>query len=378
MRAAHELFRRALSKRILVRDAAQRAAHEPDRDDDQDDEDEEPSHGVIIIAKMKILVAVPGNLHTVRMNRFVPRALAELGHEVRVVDYSPTLVEKLRRNLAGRDAADVVSGRLMKTIEAARPELFLTLYGVNVAKPVLAELRRRGVVTANWWLNDPFQWQRATRILGDYDFAFTNARYSVDAYAAAGLKHVSFLPSACEPSIHRPLERPSRGALSFAGDWGPQREQALERLLAAGVDVDIHGPWRRKLRPQSPLRGRLHHGFFTPERMVEIFAEYGATLNIHTWRDRFDYGLNPRVFEAGACGTPQLVDHKRELDELFTREERAAFVVYRDDEELVSLARALPARTGELRAAARAAAASFGERHSYKARMRELLRVVSK
>ena len=333
---------------------------------------------MIIIAKMKILVAVPGNLHTVRMNRFVPQALAELGHEVRVFDYSPSFVEKLRRKLAGRDAADVVAGRLMKSIEEARPELFLTLYGVNVAKAVVAQLRRRGVVTVNWWLNDPFQWERATRILGDYDFAFTNARYSVDAYAAAGLKHVSFLPSACDPSIHRPLERASRGALSFAGDWGPEREQVLERLLAAGVTVDVYGPWRRKLRADSPLRKNLHHGFFTPERMVEIFAEYGATLNIHTWRGRFDYGLNPRVFEAGACGTPQLVDHKRELDELFTREERAAFVVYRDDEELVSQARSLRARNGELRAAARAAARSFGERHSYKARMRELLSVVSK
>ena len=378
MRAAHQLIGGHIANRILMRGAAQGAAHEPHRDDDQDDEDEEPSHGVIIIAKMKILVAVPGNLHTVRMNRFVPQALAELGHDVRVIDYSPSFVEKLRRKLAGRDAAGVVTGRLMKAIEEARPELFLTLYGVNVAQPVLAELRRRSVVTANWWLNDPFQWERAARILGDYDFAFTNARYSVDAYAAAGLKHVSFLPSACDPSIHRPLERASRGALSFAGDWGPQREEVLERLHAAGVEVDIHGPWRRKLRPGSPLRKRLHHGFFTPERMVEIFAEYGATLNIHTWRGRFDYGLNPRVFEAGACGAPQLVDHKRELDEIFTHEERAAFVVYRDDGELVSLARSLPTRNGELRAAARAAAASFGERHSYKARMRELLSVVSR
>ena len=333
---------------------------------------------MIIIAKMKILVAVPGNLHTVRMNRFVPQALTELGHEVRVIDYSPTFMEKVRRKLTGREPADAVMGRLLKAIDEARPELFLTLYGVNVAQPVLAELRRRRVVTANWWLNDPFQWERATRILGDYDFAFTNARYSVEAYAAAGLKHVSFLPSACDPSIHRPLERSSRGALSFAGDWGPQREQVLERLNGAGVPVDIYGPWRRKLRADSPLRKNVHHGFFTPERMVEIFAEYGATLNIHTWRGRFDYGLNPRVFEAGACGAPQLVDHKRELDELFTREERAAFVVYRDDEELARLARSLPARNGELRAAARAAAASFGQRHSYKARMRELLSVVSK
>jgi len=326
---------------------------------------------------MKILVAVPGRLQTVRMNRFVPDALAALGHEVSVVDYSPTFIEKLRRKLGAREAAEVVAPRLLAAIEARAPDLFLTLYGVNVGDRVLAHLRQRRVTTANWWLNDPFQWERATRILGRYDHAFTNARYSVDAYAAAGMRHVHFLPSACDPSVHRPLERAAQCDLSFAGDWSANREQIVDALVAAGVDVRVYGPWRRKLKPGSALRTRLEHGFFTPERMVEIFAGSRATLNIHTWRGRFDYGLNPRVFEAGACGTPQLVDWKRELDELFGPGERAGLLIYRTDDELLELARTLPARAGELKAAALAAAPTFQRHHSYRARMVALLRVVN-
>jgi spore maturation protein CgeB len=164
--------------------------------------------------------------------------------------------------------------------------------------------------------------------------------------------------------------------LSFAGDWSPLRERLVELLVKAGVDVRLFGPWRRKLARRSPLRPRLEHGFFTPERMVEIFAGSQATLNVHTWRDRYDYGLNPRVFEAGACGTPQLVDHKRELDELFTPAERAGMLVYRDDAELVALARSIPEHASELRAAARAAAPSFQRQHSYRARVAELMRIV--
>src|SRR5205823_12470194 len=213
----------------------------------------------------------------------------------------------------------------------------------------------------------PFQWQRALKLLGDYDFAFTNAKYSVDAYVAAGLKHVRFLPSACDAALHRPLDGvPLRSALSFAGDWSALRERLAERLVDEGVDLRVYGPWRRKLRRHSPLRARLEPGFFSPERMVEIFASCHATLNIHTWRDRFDFGLNPRVFEAGACGTPQLVDHKRELDEIFTPAQCATLLIYRTDDELVSLARSLPARAGELRAAALAAAPSFQREHSYR------------
>jgi hypothetical protein len=37
---------------------------------------------------MRVLVAVPGNLRTVPMSRFVPDALAALGHDVRALDYS--------------------------------------------------------------------------------------------------------------------------------------------------------------------------------------------------------------------------------------------------------------------------------------------------
>ena len=92
---------------------------------------------------MKILVAVPGNLHTVRMNRFVPDALAALGHDVQVVDYSPNFLEKLRRKLLRREAADAVEARLIEAVAKHRPDFFLALYGVNVSKRVLVELRAR-------------------------------------------------------------------------------------------------------------------------------------------------------------------------------------------------------------------------------------------
>jgi len=323
---------------------------------------------------MRVLVAVPGNLRTVPMSRFVPDALAALGHEVRAVDYSLSLLEKLTSRAV---PAEAVQKRVLRAVEDARPELFLTLYGVNISGGVLAHLRQRGITTANWWLNDPFQFERAAAILPGYDFAFSNARGSLDAYATRGIRNVRFLPTACEPQVHRPL--PSRAPLcdiSFAGDWSAMREQMIGALVARGVDLRIFGPWRRKLARRSPLRPRLEHGFFTPQRMSEIFAASRATLNIHTWRGKFDYGLNPRVFEAAACGIPQLVDWKRELDELFDPGERAAMLVYRSDEELLAQCRRKDLH--ELREKALAAASSIQQRHSYVARMRELLTVCGK
>jgi len=326
---------------------------------------------------MNILFAVPGNLRTVPMSRFIPEAITALGHRVTVVDYSLTLVEKLRARLTKERDADAVVARLLAALERARPDLFVTLYGANVSDRVLAELRARRVTSANWWLNDPFQFERATKILPGYDFAFSNARLSVEAYAARGIRTVHFLPTACEPSVHRPVAAATQLCdVSFAGDWSAMREQLIAALVEQGIDVRIFGPWRRKLAGDSALRARLEHGFFTPQRMAEIFAACKATLNIHTWRGRFDYGLNPRVFEAAACGVPQLVDHKRELDELFDESERAAMLVYRSDEELLQQCRRKD--LAGLRSVAVAASASIRERHSYLARMRELLRICGK
>jgi hypothetical protein len=73
---------------------------------------------------------------------------------------------------------------------------------------------------------------------------------------------------------------------------------------------------------------------------------------------------------------PQLVDHKRELDELFDEKERAAMLVYRSDEQLLRQCRR--GDMDELRQKALAASASIQERHSYLARVRELLRICGK
>jgi len=331
---------------------------------------------------VRILFAVPGKLHTVPATRFAHAALARMGHEVVSVDYSPTLREKIRGRLHGEATrARLVSPRLMAAVEESRPELFLTLYGFNVAEQVLALLRDRGVPRVNWWLNDPFQFERACQILPAYDFAFTNAKYSVDAYRARGIRNVRFLPSACEPSVHRPLiGDPSLACeVSFAGDWSENRERIIARLVEANIgDVRVFGPWRKKLPRNSPLRSRLRNGFFSPEQMVRIFASSRATLNIHTWYGRYDYGLNPRVFEAAACGVPQLVDEKRELRELVPADRLYCLFAYRDEAELHAQVRAVLADPRGARERATQLVGHFHQAHSFDVRMRELLATVAR
>ena len=114
---------------------------------------------------MRILLAVPGNLKTVPMGRFAFDSLRELGHEVALFDYRLRPIDKLAARLAklaGRDGeqAPLVNRRLRALSDEFRPDLFLTIYGFNVSEETLRALRRLGVPSACWWINDPFQFER--------------------------------------------------------------------------------------------------------------------------------------------------------------------------------------------------------------------------
>ena len=112
--------------------------------------------------------------------------------------------------------------------------------------------------------------------------------------------------------------------------------------------------------------------------MARICGGAQVVLNIHTWFGRWDYGLNPRVFEACGYGAFQLVDWKREMESLFgnTEDGNGGLVAFRTVADLKEKLRYYLNAPEE-----RAAIAARGhrialERHTYHHRMREALAVM--
>lgn len=66
--------------------------------------------------------------------------------------------------------------------------------------------------------------------------------------------------------------------------------------------------------------------------MVSAFNTSKVVLNIHTWFGKYNYGPNPRVFEANGCGAFQMSDYKDEILELYEPEKK--IVRYNDIPEL--------------------------------------------
>ena len=284
---------------------------------------------------MKIVLSVAGHLKTVPANYFVYETLREMGHEVRLFNFGVNgLYPRLIKAVSKKHFYAYTNGQMKKLVDTFRPDLFLTIFGFDHDRETIEYIREKGILTACWWLNDPFQIKRALATASSYDYYFTNAKGSVDDYKANGIKNAYFLPVAAFPRLHKKLPVTDKPYdICFAGDYGTPRENMLLEI-AKDFRVSIFGPsWGKKLAPNSPLRKSLvKDGFFEPEYLVKIFNRSKIALNIHSWIGKWDYGLNPRVFEANGCGTFQLSDFKAEIPELYEPDKE--IVLYNNMDEL--------------------------------------------
>jgi spore maturation protein CgeB len=322
---------------------------------------------------VKIILAVPGHLKTVPMNDYVFWTLKSMGHEVHRFDFGNRgLKGRLLKRLSRQAFQRSLQQSLLRLLEEVRPDALLAVFGMDLPGELVAAVRQRRVTTICWWLNDPFQLGRSLAQAPYYDYYFTNARGCLPRYREAGVKRVFYLPVGCYPEVHRRLGTPGADyEVAFAGDWSPGREEIL-CLLARDFRVGIWGPWKKHLDLHSPLqRCLVKDGFFTPEEMTGIFHRAHVVLNIHTWFGKWDFGLNPRVFEACGCGAFQVCDFKEEIPEHY--EPGTEIVLYRAIPELKERLAYYLAHPREREEIARQGHRRTHRDHTYRQRLAELL-----
>lgn len=325
---------------------------------------------------MRILLAQTGKLNTVPMGRFTLDALRSLGHEVVDFNLSSGWHDKTLDRLRGSASHDNLNRRFCRAVDRIRPDLMFAVFGFDLFESTLDFLKQRNILRVCWWLNDPFQFARSLSKAGGYDLLFSNSLGSVDDYRQAGISHAHWLPTACAPEVHRRQPpRPEYGCeVCFAGDWSPLREAWCEKL-AEHFDLRVFGPWKKKLRRDSPLLPRVHDGFFSPEEMASMFASAAVVFNLHSWYGKWDHGTNPRLFEAAGCGACQVVDWKRDIPELFDCEHEV--VTYQGMDDMVGKIQALLRDDAMREHLARNAQTRAYAEHTYETRMNTMLAAVN-
>lgn len=284
----------------------------------------------------KIAVLGPLQGGTLPITHYTTAALQGLRQRVREVDVSGfnggyELVGSLmhgdiRQNLCRQTYIEMISSILLEAFSEKPVDILICMAQAPISPRALVELRRKGVITVLWFVEDYLRFTYWKEIAQYFDYIFTIQKGEcLEAIRKAGATHVHYLPTACDPRVHTPMtltaaERERWGSpISFVGAGYHNRRQTFAGLSHLpckiwGTEWPVMKPFDRMVQEA----GRR----LTPEEYTKIFNSTDINLNLHSSNERDGVDptgdfINPRTFELAACGAFQLVDERSLLAECF-------------------------------------------------------------
>ncbi len=262
------------------------------------------------------------------------RALRELGHYVRELDFAPfwAAYQSIQRSTDDPRLAEasstlraalvrLIGETVLASFQLDPPDLVFAVAQAPLDSQTLDRLRAMGITRAFWFCEDfrvMSYWQELAR---HYDTIFhvQPDEFSQPLREAGG--HGVPLQMAFDPTVTHPLELSSEqharygSDLSFLGAGYHNRVQFLPALFDLGLRVYgtewPEDPAFRDAMPEPNVRQ-------STETSNLIFNATRLNLNLHSspWCDGVnpvgDF-LNPRTFELAGAGAFQLVDQRRDL-----------------------------------------------------------------
>ncbi len=296
------------------------------------------------VRPVRVLVVLPLYGGSLPIGRFCMEALRELGHTVEIFEapsFYPAFAS-LRELRVTTDRLEylensflqVVSQAILAKVETFEPDLVLCLAQAPLNRQALKRLRRDGVTTAMWFVEDfrLFTYWRGFAPFYDI-FAVIQDDPFFEELRSIGVENALYLPMAALPSFHKPVElsaaekRRFSADVAFLGAGYPNRRVAFRQLTH--LDFKIWGTeWDAE--PLLERHVQMQGARISPEDCVKIYNATKINLNLHSSvqaRELVTGGdfVNPRTFELAACGAFQLVDRRSLMRDMFSGEELATF-----------------------------------------------------
>jgi len=343
--------------------------------------------------KHSVMVVGPVYGGSLPIAGYVTNALKKLGHRVDWMDFSPLYESVKFFSGAVRDDhhGKVLQGQythLMSQVILARvmekkPQIVFFMAQSPATPELLSELRKMGVASAFWFVEDGELFEYGVRMAPHYDVFFHIQKGNYEQkLREAGARHVHYLPLAADPEIHRPVnlspeERERYGSdLSHVGAGYYNRRHFFP--LLAGYDFKLWGSdWDN---PGVLAKVLQNDGArVSTEDSVKIFNATKININLHSAthvpgvNPQGDF-VNPRTFELACCGAFQLTDERSLLSELFTPgEEIVTFRDFADCRAKIDYYLANPEEAARIAEKSRQRALKD---HTYEKRMEEALTVI--
>ncbi|MCC6931770.1 MAG: glycosyltransferase [Deltaproteobacteria bacterium] len=275
---------------------------------------------------------------------------------------------------------ELLSQMVIEGIEEKPVDLLVCVAQAPLSPKVLTKIREKGIITVMWFMEDCRRftaWQQISRYF-DYMFIIQKEPY-LTMVESAGAGRAIYLPMACSPQVHTPLELSAEESarwgsdISFLGAGYHNRQQIFASLVQR--DFKIWGTQWPTGYPFDKLvqeQGRR----LDPKEYVKIFNASKININLHSSVERDgvepngDF-INPRTFELASSGAFQLVDNRLHLEELFTPgKELATFADRHELEEKIDYYLAHPEKRKAMAAAGRERAL---KEHTYVQRLKDML-----
>lgn len=254
---------------------------------------------------------------------------------------------------------------LSRKVEQFGPDLLFVVHGRRFARRWPDVLRR--FRSAVWLLDEPYEVDDTSSWSGLFDTVFVNDPSTLDRH-----RNARYLPVCHDPALHFDAQCERKYRVGFVGGPNRTREKFLSALARDGtLSYVIGGPWRDPAISKLCLASNA-----PPEQVAALYRQTEVVVNVFRDIHHFNRSgtpgqtLNPRIYEALACGAAVVSEARPGLEEAFPE-----IPTFDNAQQLLAAVRELLSKPSG-RADIVARCGERLERHTYAARLSDVLAVV--
>lgn len=262
--------------------------------------------------------------------------------------------------------ADWSDPTLPAKVQRFEPDLLFVVHGRRFCQRW--GNRFRANPSAVWLLDEPYEVDDTSRFSPAFRHVFVDDPATLGRHA-----HASYLPVCSDPHVHTPGDGPRPHAVGFIGGGNPTRDRYLAALAQRGLlTYVVGGSWTdgrvRRLCLSSHITPAATAAYYrTTQIVVNVFRQ-----THHYNREQIAAtAMNPRVYEATACGALVVSEWRPEVATLVPE-----MPTFRSEAEAVEIVHGLladPERAEAIRVQCAARLAG----HTYAARLQTVLTTTS-
>ncbi len=335
---------------------------------------------------MKILFSGYHNPNFLTITEYMEKAIESLGHELFVFDDRQHIIPgRIRTRIEWLNKFDLnhINNKFISLAVEKKPDIVIITGGHRITAPTVQALEDEGICSILWTIDAPRNFQPIINVAPLYNHIFCQGTEAIELLNQGGIQGVQWLPMACDPSEHRPVELSAEEKehyghdVVFVGSYYPNRAELFENL--SDFDLGIWGPGWEKLKAKSKLRRCIKGSHTLPSEWLKIYSASKIVLVTHyqDLEERFPvYQASPKVFEAMACGAFTVSDNQRDVFSLF--EDGKHLICFDNPGELIEKIKYYLDHSAERERIALQGREEVLKNHTYEHRIKKLLSVVEK